>query len=76
MAAVWWSLRVITSRAENSFGVSQAAMLHACEPTPELNYQTDIYHPWTNTDGEILHLVKRQTNNLRTTGVDFRCSDT
>ena len=35
-------------------------MLLACAATPELNYQTDIQHPWTNTDGDMIKGGKLQ----------------
>ena len=44
----------LSGHSNNSLGVSQAAMLHACAATPELNFQPDTHYPWTDTDGDII----------------------
>lgn len=53
----------LSGHSNNAFGVSQAAMLHACAATPELNYPADSHYPWTDTDGDIIKGGKLQFNN-------------
>lgn len=50
----------LSGHSNNSLGVSQAAMLHACAATPELSYQADTHYPWTDTDGDIIKGGKLQ----------------
>ena len=50
----------LSGHSNNSLGVSQAAMLHACAATPELAYQADTHYPWTDTDGDIIKGGKLQ----------------
>jgi len=50
----------LSGHSNNSLGVSQAAMLHACAATPELNFQADTHYPWTDTDGDIIKGGKLQ----------------
>lgn len=50
----------LSGHSNNALGISQAAMLHACAATPELNYQADSHYPWTDTDGDIIKGDKLQ----------------
>jgi glucarate dehydratase len=50
----------LSGHSNNSLGVSQAAMLHACAATPELNFPADTHYPWTDTDGDIIKGGKLQ----------------
>lgn len=50
----------LSGHSNNALGISQAAMLHACAATPELNYQADSHYPWTDTDGDIIKGGKLQ----------------
>jgi glucarate dehydratase len=50
----------LSGHSNNSLGVSQAAMLHACAATPELAYPADTHYPWTDTDGDIIKGGKLQ----------------
>ncbi|MEX0761868.1 MAG: enolase C-terminal domain-like protein [Dehalococcoidia bacterium] len=50
----------LSGHSNNSFGVSQAAMLHAYAATPELAYGADSHYPWTDTDGDIIKGGKLQ----------------
>ncbi len=50
----------LSGHSNNSLGVSQAAMLHACAATPELAYPADSHYPWTDTDGDIIKGGKLQ----------------
>ena len=50
----------LSGHSNNSLGVSQAAMLHACAATPELAYQPDTHYPWPDTDGDIIKGGKLQ----------------
>jgi glucarate dehydratase len=50
----------LSGHSNNSLGVSQAAMLHACAATPELSYPADTHYPWTDTDGDIIKGGKLQ----------------
>jgi glucarate dehydratase len=55
----------LSGHSNNSLGVSQAAMLHACAATPELNYPADTHYPWTDTDGDIIKGGKLQFRDGR-----------
>ncbi|HIF72858.1 MAG TPA: glucarate dehydratase [Dehalococcoidia bacterium] len=50
----------LSGHSNNSLGVSQAAMLHACAATPELIYPADSHYPWTDEDGDIIKGGKLQ----------------
>ena len=50
----------LSGHSNNSLGVSQAAMLHACAATPELSFPADTHYPWTDTDGDIIKGGKLQ----------------
>jgi len=50
----------LSGHSNNSLGISQAAMLHACAATPELCYPADTHYPWTDTDGDIIKGGKLQ----------------
>lgn len=50
----------LSGHSNNSLGISQAAMLHACAATPELNYPADTHYPWTDEEGDIIKGGKLQ----------------
>ena len=50
----------LSGHSNNALGVSQAAMLHACAATPELNFPADTHYPWTDTDGDVIKGGKLQ----------------
>ncbi len=50
----------LSGHSNNALGVSQAAMLHACAATPELNYAADSHYPWTDTDQDVIKGGKLQ----------------
>ena len=50
----------LSGHSNNSFGVSQAAMVHAYAATPELAYAADSHYPWTDPDGDIIEGPKLQ----------------
>ncbi len=50
----------LSGHSNNALGVSQAAMLHACAATPELNFPADTHYPWTDTDEDVIKGGKLQ----------------
>ena len=50
----------LSGHSNNALGVSQAAMLHACAATPELNFPADSHYPWTDTDEDVIKGGKLQ----------------
>ena len=50
----------LSGHSNNALGVSQAAMLHACAATPELNFQADSHYPWTDTGEDVIKGGKLQ----------------